>query len=155
MIKVHILVLLVLLIGCKKEQTIMKVNYYNRGEVQSPVLNESTQKDILILITDLISNSNDILKLLVSDATTDAIKQDETSIEIIFAEYKSFTSNELGTDKVKKLLFPLSGDFIGNINDPVITIFLGDEDYFTGPYRNENGLIKLMEIKKIIDQEII
>ncbi len=132
----------------------MKISYYSNSKAQNPKLSEKQQEEILDLVTNLISSSNDILKLLVDDSTTSEIKQNETAIEIIFEEYKIFTSDELGTDKVKKLFFPLSGDFIGNEKDPVITIFLGDESYFSGPYRNDNGLETLIRIKTLVEQEI-
>lgn len=154
MLKTYVLILLVLLLGCIEEQTTMKVNYYNLGNLNSPEIKEETQEKILVLATNLISNSNDILKLLVDESRIEEIKQNETAIEIIFEEYKSFTSDELGTDKVKKLLFPLSGDFIGNDEDPVITIFLGDDSYFSGPYRNKNGLETLNKIKALVEKEI-
>jgi hypothetical protein len=145
-----IILLLVLIAGCKEGKTIMKIQYYNHGELQFPMLNVDLQNEILTLTRDLISNSSDILKLLVNDSRIEEIKQNEVSIEIIFEEHNLFTSDELGTEKVNKILFPLSGDFIGNTEDPVITIFLGDESYFSGPYRNEKGFDKLMELKKIV-----
>jgi hypothetical protein len=147
-------ILFVFLSGCNEEKNIMKIKYYSSSEERNPRLSEEQQKEILNLVTDLISNSNDILKLLVDEIRIEEIKQNETAIELIFEEYKVFTSDDLGTDKVKKLFFPLSGDFIGNDEDPVITIFLGDESYFSGPYRNENGLETLNKIKALIEKEI-
>jgi len=146
-----IILLLVLLIGCKKEMNIMKISYYSNFKVQNPKLSEKQQEEILNLVTDLISSSDDLLRLAVNDATIDQIKENETSFEIIFEEYNVFTSDKLGTEKIKKILFPLSGDFIGNEKDPVITIFLGDESYFSGPYRNYNGLEKLFKIKELVE----
>lgn len=132
----------------------MKISYYSNSKAQNPKLSVKQEEEILNLVTDLISSSNDILKLLVDESRIEEIKQNETAIEIIFDEYKIFTSDELGTDKVKKLFLPLSGDFIGNNEDPVITIFLGDESYFSGPYRNENGLETLNKIKSLVEKEM-
>jgi hypothetical protein len=151
--KIIFVILLVLIIGCKEEKNFMKISYYSNSKVQNPKLSEKQQKEILNLVTYLISSSSDILKLLVNESRISEIKKNETAIEIIFEEYKIFTSDELGTDKVKKLFFPLSGDFIGNDEDPVITIFLGDESYFSGPYRNENGLETLNKIKSLVEKE--
>lgn len=151
---IKIILLLVFLAGCKEEKTILNVNYYIHGEVQFPILNVDLQKEILTLITTLVSNSDDILKLFIIDSTIENIKQNETSIEIIFKEHNMFTSEKLGAEKVKKMLLPLSGDFIGNAEDPIITILLGDEEYFSGPYRNKNGFEKLMKIKNIITSQL-
>ena len=154
MYRLKIFLLLVLFAGCKEGKTIMKIQYYNHGELQFSMLNVDLQNEILTLTRDLISNSSDILKLLVNDSRIEEIKQNEVSVEIIFEEHNMFTSDELGTENVKKILFPLSGDFIGNNEDPVVTIFLGDESYSSGPYRNEKGFDKLMELKKLVENGI-
>ena len=61
----------------------MKVNYYYHGEVQNPELSVKQQKEILNLVTDLISNSNDILETTcIYESRIEEIKENETSIEI-------------------------------------------------------------------------
>lgn len=145
-----LLIFLMLLIGCKKETPEMEINYFDTGIKQSIKLNENAKESIFEIIDELISNSNDILKLLVNNSTIEEIKKNEKAIEIIFSKEQLFTSKELGAEKIKKLFFPLTGDFIGDNNDQVITIFLGEDEYFTGPYRNDKGFSKLKELEKLI-----
>ena len=147
---IYLAIVLACSLSCIEKNKIMDVNYFEAGIETSIYLDIDKQKSVLSLINELVEKSTDALRLLVDDARINSLKQNETCIEVVLNKYHTFSSEVLGKEKVKKVFLPLTGDFIGNEDDPIITIFLGDEGYFSGPYRNTNGYSKLIELKNLI-----
>lgn len=123
--------------------------YYYKGDSIDEIKNSP---EIAKKIEELIFETTEILKLLVSSERVEMIKSNETCIEVIFEKRIRVNSKKLGSFKIDRLLIPLSGDFIGTEKSPVITIFLGDKNYMSGPLRNYNGLEKLNQLRLIIEK---
>lgn len=132
----------------------MNVEVIKNSSAEKVSLDRDLQKRVFQLITSLIEESDDVLRLMVTEDRINEIKENEESIEIVFNSKKEFESVQLGGESIKKILLPLTGEFIGSPEDPIITIFIGDDDYFSGPLRNSIGYQKLMEIKSIIYSKI-
>lgn len=136
--------------GCIEEANYMNVNVIKKGSTEKVSLDKDDQKRLLQLVTSLIEESDDVLRLMVTEDRINDIKQVEESIEIVFSSEKIFKSDKLGGESIKKILLPLTGEFIGSPEDPIITIFVGDDEYFSGPLRNSVGYQKLMGIKSLV-----
>jgi hypothetical protein len=132
----------------------MNVEVIKNSTAEKVSLEKDLQKRVFRLITSLIEESDDVLRLMVTGDRINEIKQSEESIEIVFNSTKVFESDQLGGESIKKILLPLTGEFIGSPEDPIITIFVGEDEYFSGPLRNRVGYPKLMEIKSIIFSKI-
>ena len=78
------------------------------------------------------------------------IINNESGIEIEYKEKRIFKSDEFGSFMVKRILIPFSGEYTGNEQFPVITVFLGNEDFLSGPLRNSNGLKEVKIIRQMI-----
>lgn len=152
--KKHLLILVVILalIGCKKEElTKMNVSYFSKGEESVVSFDSQADSDKMFrLVEDLVAGTDDKLRLLVSDAKIDQIKNEASGIEIKFSELKILHTNEPAAYQVDGLFIPCSGDFAGE--DGYSTVFLADQVYLSGPLRNSQGMEIVEQIKELIEQ---
>jgi hypothetical protein len=120
-----------------------KQGNYKEIDIKSPDrLNHHLEK--------LINETDDVLKLLVSEERINDIKKEESGIEIIYTEKTSIKSSKLGQFLIDRILIPFEGTFVGDSSSPVVTIFIGDSTYISGPLRNSNGLNDLDSLKQIV-----
>jgi hypothetical protein len=104
------------------------------------------------LLESLFYNTDDMMKLHVDSSRIFQIMKNETGIEVSFSKERLFASKEFGSYKIKKLLIPFTGDFAGNEQSQVVTIFPADEGFFSGPLRNLNGYNDLIKLQKMISK---
>ncbi len=93
-----------------------------------------------------------MLRLYVDEERIASLKRTDTVLEIIFDKPTLLKSKEFGEFSVERVLIPMSGDFVGNAADPVITLFPANDGYLTGPYRNPSGYPALMKLKALVEQ---
>jgi len=87
--------------------------------------------------------------LFVSEQLIESLKTEEAVLEIIWDSPQVFPSEEFGDHQLTQVLLPLSGDYIGNSEDSVITLFIGGiAGYETGPLRYSDGYELLMQLKR-------
>ena len=130
----------------------MQIYRYDSG-VKTKIDNSSLNLDeISILLNTIIKNTNEFMRLYMDADRFKSLKNDESVIEIILKEEISVLSNDLGELKFKKVLIPLTGDFVGDENSPYVTLFIGDEDYFPEPINNQNGYKDLIKLKAELEK---
>ncbi len=129
----------------------MKIIYYKNGNEQNLDTSKLDTKEILIKLKELSENTTQIMRVYISEERLEAIKKEETGLEFILGKEIIINSPVLGKYSVKKIFIPLSGDFIGNEKSPVITVFLGKDEYYPEALRNMNGYndLKYLENKLV------
>ncbi|VAX26928.1 hypothetical protein MNBD_IGNAVI01-3125 [hydrothermal vent metagenome] len=100
---------------------------------------KDVSEELLVLLKELVTNTDDMLKVYLSPERILNIKQKEQYIEFIFDSKIVVSSNNFGDYKINKILIPLSGDFAPSKDSPNTTVILGDESYISGPLRNSDG----------------
>ncbi|MCB9208491.1 MAG: hypothetical protein H6612_03525 [Ignavibacteriales bacterium] len=140
--------------NCNDESKKMIIYYYNTGGQSIIEVDNKTEELIIEHITELFFNTSDRLRVHLNDNRITHLKENEEIIEIKFKSLQKFNSQLYGENSVNMVLFPLSGDLIGNAENPIITILVGEGNYNTGPYRNKAGLNKLNELKEIIKENL-
>ncbi|MBN1327194.1 MAG: hypothetical protein JW996_04530 [Candidatus Cloacimonetes bacterium] len=132
-------------------QTKTDISYFENGtEIQITLNSEEDQEKLFTLINELILSTDDMLRLLVSQDRIDQLKQEASGIELSFKDNIRIHSKEMGDHDVDKILIPFTGEFVGDYNDRMATIFLANDGYISGPLRNMNGLPKVNEIKDLL-----
>ncbi len=133
----------------------MKIIFYQNGEAININTSNLDLAGIYKKIKRLSENTTDKLRIYVSEERIEQLKQTETALEIIFEKEIEISSPAFGTEKIKRIFFPLSGDFIGNGESPVITIFLGTVNYYyPDALRNPTGYKDLMLLKNMVTKQI-
>jgi len=140
------------LFGCKEQEKNMKIFYFEKGKLIEIKNEKLDLSELNQLLKSMFSNTDDMLKLHVDSLRISQIMKNETGIEITFSEERLFNSKEFGSYKIRKLLIPFTGEFVGNEQSPVITIFAADTKYFSGPLRNSNGFNELNKLRQMIDK---
>jgi hypothetical protein len=153
-LKYIFLILTIFVTACEEQSPKFKINYYKEGKIYEVIINKDYSPNVYNKIIQLLKETNDVLRLIVEEETIKNIKEKEEVVEIIFDELQLFDSKILGKNETKKILLPLSGEFTGNIEKPIVTLFLGDEEYFSGPLINTTGFIDLLELKGFIENQI-
>lgn len=121
----------------------VKVVLFQRGR-QHPVAGDSPAGRKLVAECEhQLESANDLLRLAVSPSRLDGLRDKEWVVEVTFAQARVVQS-PFGRSplRVRRLLIPLSGDLAG----PLTTIFYGDAQYVSGPYRNDHGTGKLVQL---------
>lgn len=125
----------------------MKIVYYHKGEetILNPKLSEFP--DLIKTTENLLINADDLLRLAVNSRLIQQIKSEESAIEVIFPKpielTVTYNKNIIRPDRI---LIPLSGEFVGEGENPAAVIFVGYPDYSSGPYTNNEGTEKLKNI---------
>lgn len=86
----------------------------------------------------MLEGAEAVLRLAVSEATMARLRQSEVVLEIHFEETQSFVIAGLRgrSEAGRRLLVPLTGE----LAHEMATIFVGDREYRSGPYRNPRGI---------------
>jgi hypothetical protein len=148
--------LLYLLLGisiynCKQEDVDMKIMLYNKGAVVNYKLASDEKEKVNEMVKSIFSGIDEVLKLYFDENRLEDLKTSGEVLEIIYNEPFVFTTKEFGTFPVKKIAIPLTGDFIGNTDNPEITIITGEEEYDSTPFRNTTGYGLLMQLKELLE----
>ncbi len=144
---------ILIFISCNESTHKMKIIFYRQGKIINVNTSQLDLTGIYTRVKQLCENTTDKLRVYINEERIEQLKQTETALEIIFEKEVEISSPAIGTEKVKKIFFPLSGDFIGNDESPVITVFLGTEDYYyPDALRNLTGYKDLMGLKKMIGE---
>lgn len=154
--KVILTILIAMLVGpvCSTDSGPLVLVYYRDGkEIRLP--RESIDPAFVEgTIRSLFAGTTDMLRLHVDAERIASLKQTDTVLEVIFDKPTNIHSREFGELSVKRVLIPMSGDFVGNAADPVITLFPANDGYLTGPYRNPTGYPDLMKLKNLVEQSL-
>ncbi len=126
--------------------------YYRDGKEFRVPLNSADSATAESIVRALFAETSDMLRLYVDEERIASLKQTDTVLEIIFDKPTLLKSKEFGEFSVERVLIPMSGDFVGNAADPVITLFPANDGYLTGPYRNPSGYPALMKLKALVEQ---
>jgi hypothetical protein len=138
--------------NCTKDSHDMQIYLYEKGEkikLENSSLNLS---EINILLNSLIKNANEFVRLYMDEDRFEFLKKEESVVEFIFQESINILSNQLGELKFKRILIPLTGEFVGNEKSPNTTLFIGDDKYFPEPVSNKDGYADLMKLKTELDK---
>lgn len=145
------LIIGVLIGNCKEGQSEMTVTIFKHGKTINYTLSSQDEKKINELVKEIFMGIDENLKLYFdADRLKDMVNSEEV-LEIIYTKPIKISTKEFGSFNLKKIIFPLTGDFIGNSNSLEITIIPGEEEYDTTPLRNTSGYNLLMSLKELIE----
>ena len=128
--------------------------YYREGKELQVPRDSFDPATVESTVRALFAGTTDMLRLYVDAERIASLKQTDTVLEVIFDKTTTLQSKEFGEVSVKRVLMPMSGDFVGNAADPVITLFPANDGYLTGPYRNPTGYPELMKLKALVEQSL-
>jgi hypothetical protein len=152
-LKLIISFLIISLFGCNDGEKKMSINYFESGSQILVKCDNKTKAEIIEHLSELFLNTTDRLRVHLSENRINHLKATEKLIEIKLDSAITLNSIQYGDKRIDLILLPLSGDYIGDENDPVITMIVGNKTYSTGPYRNKNGLETLNKIKSLVEKE--
>lgn len=138
--------------SCKKKAETVKVIFYHQGKESVVNSEQSGFSDLIKTAEDLLITADDMLKLEVDPELIKAIKKKDSAIEIIFPKPIELTSNyDRQSIHPDRILIPLSGEFVGEEENPAAVIFHGYPSYSSGPFTNINGIKELKEILQAME----
>lgn len=135
---------------CKHENIDMKIVLYKDGTSQVLNLSSKENNQVNKIISDIFLGTTEVLKIYFGEERIQELKNAEEVLEIVYAEPILLPAKGFDSLRVKKILFPLSGELIGNNANPEITIITGEEEYDSTPFRNVHGYELLMQLKSLI-----
>lgn len=131
---------------------IKSIDYFNKGEMSK--VEEFDEDIILSGVKGLIKDANQTISMIVTPEFIEKIKNENECVEIVFDSPQTFHDNFLSETVIEKILIPLSGKYIGDIDSPSVIVFLGNkEGYRTGPRGCENCLMYVDKIKDAISRK--
>lgn len=135
--------------NCNNETIIMKIYFYHSGSRSDINLKEIDLKEVEGIIKELAAGTSEIMRSYVDEEELNEIRSKESAIEIYLNNILTINSDELGELKLKKILIPLTGDYSGTEESPVASVFIGEEEYISNPFRNLQGfpLVKKLQEK--------
>lgn len=138
-----------LLTTCKADDNSMQISIYNNGQKSEVELNDEDKKQVRNILSELLSKTDDMLRVYFDEERIIELKLTEKCIEINFDKIEKVEIGILGETDVKKILIPLSGDFRATEKINVVTIFIGEDEYSSGPLTASGGYqyVKLLEDK--------
>ena len=148
-----LIILMIFNMGCSFiRSSNVTITFYSKG-TSSEIKFQSQQdkEQVQNLIGELISDTDDILRLLVSDERINNLKQTESGIEIKYSKHKIITSKLLGDFRINRLYIPFSGEFTSEKTEGVATIFLADTVYLSGPLRISDGMKIVKQLQELIE----
>lgn len=98
------------------------------------------------LAAELLAEASPV-RLLVDEARIREVKEGG-ALELVFPETRRFSTAADVDTRARRLLLPVEDPYwVGTAERPFVVIFVGEETYGTGPYRNEVGLPLLRELE--------
>lgn len=133
--------------SCKEKAEGVKIIFYHQGQETVVSPEQSGFLDLIETAKDLLVTADDMLKLLVDPELIENIKKKDSALEIIYPKSIELTSNyDKQTIYPDRILIPLSGEFVGEEENPTAIIFHGYPAYSSGPYSNSKRIKELKEI---------
>ena len=139
--------------NCTKDSSDMQIYLYKKGEKIKLDNSSLNLSEINILLNSLIKNADEFMRLYMDEDRFKSLKKEESVVEFIFKNEINILSNHLGELRFKRVLIPLTGDFVGNEKSPNTTLFIGDDKYFPEPISNQNGYGDLLKLKLELEKE--
>lgn len=119
---------------------------HENGEGRTVDLSAACGDRIPALVEELLAGASPV-RLLVDEARIQEVK-DGRALEVVFDESQRFSTAARLDTRARRLLLPLDDPYwVGTDDRPFAVVFLGEEEYGTGPYRNEEGLSLLRELE--------
>lgn len=140
--------------ACSAGSGSFALTYYRDGKEIRVPRDKVNASGIENIVRALVAGTTDMLRLHVDDARIAALKQTDTVLEVVFEQETVLQSQGFGEVTVKRIVIPLSGDFVGSTADPVVTIFPAANGYLTGPLRNANGYPDLMKLRELVERSL-
>lgn len=135
-----LLLVVILLQTCNQmDKSTYTIQYFNNGETVT--VDCHIPNEFIANISELFYNTDEMIQLIVTQDLINSIKKENKCIEVVYDNLISVKSKKLGSFKIKKILIPLSGKYIGNQESPSAIIFIAnDKGYITGPLGCKNCL---------------
>ncbi len=141
---------LLFLSHCKAEDSPMKIFTYVNG-IKSEIQIKSEDKNrVKEILSDLLNKTDDMLRVHFDEERITELKSSEKCIEIIFNNKEIFDTGFLGETSIRKIIIPLSGDFQTSERIDIVTLFIGNEDYSTGPLTASGGFKLIQELETLL-----
>lgn len=129
----------------------MELILHENGEAHVLDLSEACRDRIPMLTQELLAGASPV-RLLVDEARIREVK-DGRALEVVFDESQRFSTAARVDTNARRLLLPLTDPYwVGTDDRPFLVVFLGEEEYGTGPYRNEEGLSLLRELESCAEK---
>lgn len=136
--------------NCKHESIDMEVVLFKNGTSTFYSLSSEEKKIVNEKISEIFIGIDEVLKIYFGEERINELKSSEEALEILYKDSIVLPTANFGSFPVKKIIFPLTGDFIGNPKVPEITIITGDEEYDSTPFRNTKGYTLLIQLRDFL-----
>lgn len=148
--KIIIITVFLLLNHCKAEDSSMKIFIYINGIKSEVQIKSEENLRVKEILSDLLLKTDDMLRVHFDEDRINELKSEEKCIEIILDSVQKFNTGVLGETGIKKILFPLSGDYQASEKIDIVTIIIGEDEYSSGPLTASGGFNLLEELKGIV-----
>lgn len=129
----------------------MKTLIHKSGKAVECRLGPVDQHKALVLLNELFSGTDDMLRVRVTEQMVERIRSTETALEFVFDKPTAFTSRTKGKYSVRRLLLPLSGDYAASDKSSLSTVFVANEEGFiSGPLRNSQARPLLQKLQVLL-----
>lgn len=119
---------------------------HENGQARAIPLAPACETRIPELAAELMAGAEPV-RLLVDGARIREVKNGG-ALEVVFGEPQQFSTAGRLTTRARRLLLPLNDPYwVGTEDRPFAVVFVGEEEYGTGPYRNDRGLPLLRELE--------
>lgn len=140
--------------SCKEKHQKVKVIFYHHGQETTLDSELSGFWNLIKTAEDLLITADGMMRLAVEPELINKIKREERVIEIIYPKPIELYINRYRlTIHPDRFLIPLSGELVGEGENPRAVIFHGYPAYSAGPYTNRKGigeLEKILQTTKIL-----
>jgi hypothetical protein len=136
--------------NCTEQTIIMKIYFFDSGTRSDINIKEINPKEAENIIKELVAGTSEIMRSYVDEESLNEIRSKESALEIFFNDFLQVNSDEFGELKFKKIFIPLTGDYSGTEESPVASIFIGEEEYLSNPFRNPEGFRLVKKLLKNI-----
>lgn len=150
---ISILLIILMLTYCKTEDNSMKIITYLNGDSSVVRISNENEKEVMSIIDELLLSTDDMLRVYFDQERIDNLKQNEKCIEVILDKTTVMNTGFLGEINAKKILLPLSGDFSATEKINVVTLFIGEDEYTSGPLTATGGLELITRLENIVFTE--
>lgn len=126
---------------------------YQNGSEKKFEPDEEEIKEINSFVMNLLSLTNDMLRVYLDEDTILGIKNNEHCVEIIYNNAQTFSSSFLDEINVKKILIPLTGNYSSSRKNNSVMIILGEGDYSSAPLTTEGGYNIVENLLQLIKEK--
>ncbi len=126
----------------------MEVTYHDRGEASAVTLDGACADRVPELLRELLAGATAPVRLIGTEATIQALREEGRAAELIFAEPLPLEVGTRGPQEIDRVIVPLEHpSFVGSDEYPSVTLMLGAGEYRTGPPSNPAGLPLARELE--------